>query len=332
MKRPLILPVRTSLHTRLDRRGLLRHTAVGLATLPLVQLACGDEPLGSRADVGLDAGLGLDAGTEDLGPSDSGAPDSGSGPDSGELADSGEAPDSGEPSDSGEAPDSGVILGWAGGGTASMTQKANYPDPFTESLSNCALVTTTTLGPCTTATDLLREDVSEGWSGLPVRLALKVVDTQCNPLSGLRMKIWHTNIVGSYSGETPSNNFCLLDQAYRTSDFFRGVQDTNAEGEVYFDTCFPGWYPGRAIHIHFQILNGNTSQRVSQLFFPEDLTTDIFANHPEYEGYGQPDTVFSNDGVLAAIPQAERPRHILAVQRMSDGAMLASKVVTVISS
>lgn len=324
MKRRLVLPVRTPLQTSIDRRALLRHTAVGLAAWPLVQLACADDPLGVGPDAGLDAGLAADSGAQDLGVADSGAQDSGIAPDSGEPA------DSGEPTDAGEAPDSGVIVGWAGGGTASMTGKANYPDPFTENLSNCALVTTTTLGPCTTTNDLLREDVSEGWSGLPVRLALKVVDTQCNPLSGLRMKIWHTNIVGSYSGETPSNNFCLLDQAYRTSDFFRGIQVTNAEGEVYFDTCFPGWYPGRAIHIHFQILNGNTSQRVSQLFFPEDLTTDIFANHPEYEGYGQPDTVFSNDGVMAAIPGAERARHILAVERMNDGAMLASKVVTVI--
>jgi protocatechuate 3,4-dioxygenase beta subunit len=323
MKHRPIVPVRALPRALLDRRELLRHTAVGLAAWPLVHLACGADPLNSGLDGGLDAGTAADSGAEDLGLADSGEQDSGTTPDSGAEPDSGE-PDSGEPTDA------GVIVGWAGGGTVSMTGKANYPDPFTESLSNCALVTTTTAGPCTTATDLLREDVSEGWSGLPVRLVLKVVDTQCNPLSGSRVKIWHTNIVGSYSGETPSNNFCLLDQAYRTSDFFRGVQTTNAEGEVYFDTCFPGWYPGRAIHIHFQILNGNTSQRVSQLFFPEDLTTDIFANHPEYEGYGQPDTVFSNDGVMAAIPGAERARHILAVERMNDGAMLASKVVTVV--
>src|SRR5262245_26474566 len=73
---------------------------------------------------------------------------------------------------------------WASGGTSAMTAKASYPDPFTSAVSSCVLVATTTEGPCTTATDLVREDISEGWTGLPVRFALKVVDSSCNPLAG----------------------------------------------------------------------------------------------------------------------------------------------------
>ena len=218
---------------------------------------------------------------------------------------------------------------WASGGTASMVAKASYPDPFTGALSACALVATTTEGPCTTATDLLRQDISEGWTGLPVRLALQVVDTSCKPLSGVTVKVWHTNREGSYSGQTPNNGMCLKQQSYSSQDFFRGVQTTDASGKVFFDGCFPGWYRGRAVHIHFQVKNGATSYRVSQLFFPEDITADIFATHSEYKEYGQPDTVFSNDNIMAGIPVAQRDRHILAVARMNDGAMLASKVVTV---
>jgi protocatechuate 3,4-dioxygenase beta subunit len=220
---------------------------------------------------------------------------------------------------------------WASGGTAAMTGKATYPDPFETIDDVCALVATTTAGPCTTETDLQREDVSEGWTGIPVRLALKVVDASCNPVGGATVKIWHTNIEGSYSGQTPSNGFCLLDQSYASQDFFRGVQITGDDGTVFFDTCFPGWYSGRAIHIHFQVKQGNTSYRISQLFFPEDVTADIFANHPEYAPYGQPNVTFSNDGIVAAIPAAQLDRHLLSVARMSDGAMLASKVVTVIN-
>ena len=108
------------------------------------------------------------------------------------------------------------------------------------------------------------------------------------------------------------------------------VQTTDAKGVVAFDTCFPGWYRGRAVHIHFQVKNGATSYRISQLFFPEDITADIFNSHADYKGYGQPDTVFSNDNVMATIPTDSRARHILAVSQMSDGAMLASKVVTVV--
>jgi len=232
-------------------------------------------------------------------------------------------------SDMGSSVDAIPGSSWASGGTIAMTGKASYPDPFTAALTACTLVASTTQGPCTTATDLVREDISEGWTGIPVRLALKVVDASCNPLAGATVRIWHTNIGGSYSGQTPSNSFCLKMASYASLDFFRGVGTTDANGVVYFDTCFPGWYPGRAIHIHFQIVQGALTTRISQLFFPEDITQQIFATHPEYVSYGQPDTTFANDGVLGPIPAASRDELILDVSRMTDGAMLAAKVVAV---
>jgi protocatechuate 3,4-dioxygenase beta subunit len=225
--------------------------------------------------------------------------------------------------------DAATATDWASGGTGAMTDKATYPDPFTDALTACALVATTTAGPCTTANDLAREDVSEGWTGLPLRLALKVVDTSCNPIAGAKVKIWHTNNAGSYSGQTPNNAFCLKTGSYSSMNFMRGVQTTSSAGIVYFDSVFPGWYMGRAIHIHFQILMGATSTRVSQLFFPEDITQKIFASHVDYKQFGQPDTTFSNDNVLGSVPAADRDRLLLKIARMTDGAMLASKVVTV---
>ena len=229
----------------------------------------------------------------------------------------------------GTLPDSSTAGTWATGGTASMTDKATYPDPFTTPAAMCVLVASTTAGPCTTANELAREDVSEGNIGLPLRLALRVVDSACTPIAGATVIIWHTNAEGSYSGQTPNNAFCLMDQAYTAQNFFRGVQTTNSAGIVYFDTCYPGWYPGRAIHIHFQVKNGATSYRVSQLFFPEALSTEIFATHPEYKPFGQPDTTNTTDNIVSAIPAAQRARLICEYARMTDGAMLASKTVTV---
>lgn len=224
----------------------------------------------------------------------------------------------------------GTAQAWATGGTVSMTDKATYPDPFAEAPASCLIAATTTEGPCTTEDELLREDVSEGWTGLPVRLALRVVDESCNPLAGATVKIWHTNLEGSYSGQTPSNGMCLKDQSYASQTFFRGNQVTDTDGNVFFDTCFPGWYQGRAVHIHVQVKDAGRSYRVSQVFFPEDVTEDVFANQSEYSGYGQPDTVFATDNIIAAIPTAERDRQILTVARMTDGAMLASKTITVV--
>jgi protocatechuate 3,4-dioxygenase beta subunit len=218
---------------------------------------------------------------------------------------------------------------WASGGTKSMTDKATYPDPFTSAPASCILVATTTIGPCTTVNPPVREDISEAWTGIPVRLALKVVDAACAPLVGATVRIWHTNIEGSYSGQTPSPQQCILMPQHASVDFFRGVQSTAADGTAFFDTCFPGWYPGRAIHIHFQVLVGNVSTRVSQLFFPEDLTRDIFMKHSEYRGFGQPNTTNSTDGVLQPLAAADVDRLTFDIAKMTDRAMLASKVITV---
>jgi protocatechuate 3,4-dioxygenase beta subunit len=299
------------------RRDVLRLLA-GASLLPLVTLV-GCEDSGEE-DTGGDGGGGEAGG---------GGTDAGGGSDAGGSADAGSIDAGGATDAGGSNIDASSTGNWASGGTAAMTAKASYPDPFTAALTSCALVAVTTEGPCTTQTDLAREDVSDGLSGLPVRLALKLVDAACNPLSGATVKIWHTNIEGSYSGQTPNNNMCLKQQAYSSQNFFRGVQTTDADGKAFFDTCFPGWYRGRAVHIHFQVKSGTTSYRISQLFFPEDVTQEIFASHSDYSSYGQPDTVFSNDNIMAMIPAAQRDRHVLTVERMTDGAMLASKVVTV---
>lgn len=291
-------------HDQPNRRDMLRMLA-SASLLPLVPLfGCGDM--------------------------ESGSPDASDEADGGGGSSSGASGRSGSGAAGSSAGSGATTADWASGGTAAATAKASYPNPFTEALMACSLVATTTEGPCTTPSDLVREDVSDGLPGLPVRLALKVVDASCDAVAGAAVKIWHTNREGSYSGQTPNNNMCLKDQAYASDNFFRGVQTTNEDGEVFFDTCFPGWYRGRAVHIHFQVKKGSTSYRVSQLFFPEDITQAVFAKHSEYSSYGQPDTTFSNDNIMAMIPSAERDRHILAVARMTDGAMLASKVVTVV--
>jgi protocatechuate 3,4-dioxygenase beta subunit len=131
-----------------------------------------------------------------------------------------------------------------------------------------------TEGPCTEAADQVRKDVSEGYTGLPVRLALRVVDSACNPIVGAKVKIWHTQVTGSYSGNTPNNGMCLKVQTDSSKHYFRGVQTTVDNGRVDFDTCFPGWYMGRCIHIHFTgTLTGNRTRRSSSSIKPSSTTS-----------------------------------------------------------
>ncbi len=220
---------------------------------------------------------------------------------------------------------SGASSEWASGGTKSMTAKDSYPDPFATPAAACVLATAATEGPCTEAADQVRQDISEGYTGIPVRLALRVVDSACKPIAGAKVKVWHTQITGSYSGDTPNKRMCLKDQADASKHYFRGAQTTDDSGRVAFDTCFPGWYPGRAIHIHFTVsLDGRSF--TSQLVFDDDLVKEIFASHPEYLPFGQPDTTNATDNIVG---RGDLASYTLTTARMSDGAMLASKDLVV---
>lgn len=220
---------------------------------------------------------------------------------------------------------------WATGGTAAMTAQACYPDPFAADVNACTLLCMTTAGPCTADTPD-RQDVSEGFGGLPVRLALLVVDADtCQPVADARVEIWHTQRTGVYSGGTPNPQTCHgPDPDAANHRYFRGTQTSGADGRVDFDTCFPGWYGGRALHIHFRVLLGNNTHVTSQLFFDDAITEEIFASHPEYIEFGQPDTHNDDDNVIDG--EADITPYILDIARMPDGAMLASKVLTIRSS
>jgi protocatechuate 3,4-dioxygenase beta subunit len=158
-----------------------------------------------------------------------------------------------------------------------------------------------------------------------MRLALRVVDASCNPIAGATVKIWHTQITGSYSGDTPNAGMCLKDQADSAKHYFRGMQTTDADGRVDFDSCFPGWYRGRAIHIHYTASLGGKSY-TSQLVFDQALIDEIFEKHVEYKSYGLPDTPNATDNVVG---NGDLASYTLATSRLSDGAMMAAKQLVV---
>jgi protocatechuate 3,4-dioxygenase beta subunit len=216
---------------------------------------------------------------------------------------------------------------WATGGTASMT--GTYPDPFTSGLgATCALSCASTLGPCYAAT-LVRKDISEAQKGLPVRLAFLVVDEACKPVEGATIDIWHTSPAGLYSGEDASDMCTSGDATARASKWFRGVQTTDSKGRVDFDTCFPGWYRGRTIHIHFTVRVKDVEYVTSQLFFEDAMVDEIVAEQPIYKDRGARDTTNKNDNVISEAAVAE---YVFQTERMDDGAMLAWKTLVVRSS
>ena len=99
--------------------------------------------------------------------------------------------------------------------------------------------------------------------------------------------IWHCDAAGVYSDVT-DRGFSTVGQK-----FLRGFQNTDANGVAKFVTIYPGWYSGRAVHIHFKIRVDN-KEFTSQLFFDEATNSAVFANAP-YKG--DADVPNSRDGI-----------------------------------
>ncbi|WP_044194093.1 protocatechuate 3,4-dioxygenase, partial [Hyalangium minutum] len=213
---------------------------------------------------------------------------------------------------------------WATGGTAAMS--GNYPDPFASGIgSACTVYKAATLGPCYAAT-VDRKDISEAQPGLPVRLAFLIVNPSCQPVPGATVDVWHTNPAGLYSGSDASNMCTNGNAAARASRWFRGIRATDANGRVDFDTCFPGWYSSRTIHIHFTVRVGGTEYLTSQLFFEDALNNEIISTQTLYSSRGAKDTTNVNDNVLR---QSGLTDYYFQTQKMDDGALLAWKTIVV---
>jgi protocatechuate 3,4-dioxygenase beta subunit len=133
----------------------------------------------------------------------------------------------------------------------------------------------------------IRSDPADGSQqrGIPLRLIFDVARVEgaaCAPLSGAVVDLWQCDAAGVYSG--------VRDMAggfdTRGKKFLRGYQITGVRGTVEFLTIYPGWYPGRAVHIHFKISTQPASARAldfaSQLYF-DDSVTDQVHRQPPYD-------------------------------------------------
>jgi protocatechuate 3,4-dioxygenase beta subunit len=217
---------------------------------------------------------------------------------------------------------------WATGGTAAMTGKASYPNPFTTAPTTCAVTCELTQGPCYSSQSVEIQDISYGYDGLPMRMMLQVLDESCKPVVGAVVDVWHVGPTGKYSGDDATNEnvaFCTGNDSDFTSHlYFRGKQTTDASGVVTFDTCFPGWYSSRTVHVHMTISVGSQAYLTTQLGFDDTLDDEIIATQPLYDARGKRDTTNTTDTVLPATGVSD---YLFQTQRMSDGAMLAYKTL-----
>ena len=169
--------------------------------------------------------------------------------------------------------------------------------------SSCVVRPELTEGPYYVDEELLRSDIRSDPSDGTIRpgalLALtfnvsRAAANACSPLAGAIVDLWHCDALGVYSD--------VLDPSFNTSGkkFLRGYQVTGSDGVARFTTIYPGWYQGRAVHIHFKIRSAASAasayEFTSQLFFDDSLTDQVHATGP-YASKGQRTLRNSGDGI-----------------------------------
>jgi protocatechuate 3,4-dioxygenase beta subunit len=184
---------------------------------------------------------------------------------------------------------------------------------------SCVVHPQQTEGPFFVDEKLLRSDVRADSrtgvvsAGSPLELRLTIAQVSaagaCAPLAGAQVDIWQCDALGRYSDVNDRRN------STNGQTFLRGHQVTDAKGIVQFTTIYPGWYPGRAVHVHFKVRTAASSspayEFTSQFYFDERLTDRVhsrapYATHTGQRMRNESDGLFSNGGTQLTLPVTER--------------------------
>ena len=172
---------------------------------------------------------------------------------------------------------------------ATSTTPVTTPTP-PMSGATCVVTPSETAGPFPSITLPVRSDVREDRSGLLLTLAISVVNTSasCAPVTSASVEIWHCDAAGSYSEYGNASS----------STWLRGIQPVDANGVARFTTIYPGWYAGRATHIHVEVMVNNRSIKTTQIAFPEEINSAVYGSGV-YLSKGQNPTKAANDMVFS---------------------------------
>ena len=140
-----------------------------------------------------------------------------------------------------------------------------------------------------------RADITEGQAGVPFKLRLHLLGTDCRPLVHARVDVWHADNKGIYSGYPNQGDYNMPPVDARGKTYLRGIQFTDANGEVEFTTIYPGWYRGRTPHIHAKIYPHDRAVLNVQMYLPDALNDAVYTQAPGYVRNMARDTLNSND-------------------------------------
>lgn len=201
--------------------------------------------------------------------------------------------------------------------TSRTNQNLNLGNAILLNSDICALTPEQLEGPYYIESPI-RSDIRENKAGLPLKLKINVSDiNSCTPIPNAVIDIWQCDAKGIYSGHRDDLSRNAFDISFivataenghvepiNDGSYLRGAQSTDQDGNVEFQTIFPGWYETRVTHIHIKVYTEEKSYLTTQLYFTDDLANEIYSTHPDYVEYGTNPYNHSNDLVLADYPDS----------------------------
>ena len=154
-------------------------------------------------------------------------------------------------------------------------------------------------GEIASPSTLNRLDITEGQEGVSLALTLKVVNSNnnCSVVENARVDIWYCNKDGYYSGYGNQTGGVLGTQSYVGQTWMRGYQTTDSNGQVLFNGIYPGWYQGRATHIHIEVYVNSVLKKTTQIAFNETVS-DVVHISALYAAHGVNTMKNTDDGIF----------------------------------
>ncbi|KAK5209999.1 hypothetical protein LTR47_002887 [Exophiala xenobiotica] len=217
---------------------------------------------------------------------------------SGSGAPTGAMPSGAAPSGGAGGADGGGNITDFGASVANASHLSNLTvDPWATDVdsiiygnSSCILNPEGEIGPYYVKGEFVRHDITETQPGVPVYLEEQFINVNsCEPITGLYSDIWHCNSTGVYAGVVANGNGNSDDASNINATFLRGIQKTDSDGVAAWRSVFPGYYSGRATHIHMVTytnatllsngtITGGTVRHIGQVFYDQDLIDYINDN------------------------------------------------------
>jgi protocatechuate 3,4-dioxygenase beta subunit len=190
--------------------------------------------------------------------------------------------------------------------------------------ARCVLTEDAGEGPFYFDPELMRANIRDASAGLPLDIAIQVTRAvDCATLAAARVDLWHANGLGLYSGYEDQPGVGGISTAPAVGQtFLRGMQMTDRDGWVRFQTIYPSWYGGRTPHLHFKVWLGPEEVVASQIFFPDETSKFVFEGFDPYRAHVAKRTVFNDNDPIREGVYCE-------VERQGGDGVGASVVVAV---